>query len=244
MAINRLWLVVFYTLSVCSARADSLDATPEEIETAAAQGDHAQLARWLLTGQPDAVTDLALERLASLKRPESLEVLSQFTRHRRATVRLRAYTGVSQLRSKEAAAVVAHGLRDASPRVRGACALALARMEATQALPWLVVALSQGVPQAATGIGKLGTAQHVERLHAELGRAPLSALLAGYREFLKRADLELAVKRAIVGRLVEVAGPSVEAFFREQLRTLAFEKDSKLRGDLQRAVRQVSGAGA
>ena len=73
------------------------------------------------------------------------------------------------------------------------------------------------IVEAAIAIGKLGDAESVERYHAFLGQEPLGVMLTGYDAFLRRSDVPLATKKAIVERLGEVAGVSVRRFLQDYL---------------------------
>ena len=79
------------------------------------------VAELLRAGQPDVVTDHALDALARLGSREAREVLIAFTRHRRPQARRRAYTALAQLKDGRDAmvlSVLTQGLRDSAPEVR------------------------------------------------------------------------------------------------------------------------------
>ncbi len=178
------------------------------------------LAELLRAGQPDAITDRALEALRGLAAPESIEVLTEFLHHRRVAARRRAYQALAAIDDPRIPRLLERGLRDSDRSVRGAAALALGEIGARQSLDILFRAFERGVVEAAIAIGKLGDAAAIERYGEFLGREPLGVMLSGYREFLGRRDIPHDSKKAIVERLGEVAGVMVRRFLGEYLASL------------------------
>ena len=195
----------------------------------------APLAELLRSGQPDALTDRALEAFAALQKPESISVLVEFTHHRRGGARRRAYQALASIHDSRVPALVERGLRDSDRNVRATCALSLGEIHATSSVNILFRAFDRGVLEAATSIGKVGDAQAVERFSQSLGRQPLSVMLDGYDQFLRRADIDEKVKLGVVAKLGEVSGPIVKTFLRQYLGTFS-ERD---RGELRHAVEET-----
>ena len=83
------------------------------------------LAELVRSGQPDTITDAALEAFRGLAEPTSIDVLTEFTRHRRAGARRRAYAALAGIEDRRIPTLLEQGLRDSDRNVRGACALAL-----------------------------------------------------------------------------------------------------------------------
>jgi len=175
------------------------------------------VAELLRAGQPDVVADHALDALGRLKSREARSVLTTFTRHRRPGARARAYSALASVADARDLGLIAGGLRDSAPAVRAQVAVLLGQLRATQAVGDLLRAFSLGVHQAAAPIGKLGDVASLEDYHAQLGRLPLSAMLAGYRQYLDRADIPEEAKLAIVAKLEDVSGAVVKAFLTERI---------------------------
>lgn len=173
----------------------------------------------LRAGQPDVVTDHALDALARLKSREARPVLISLCRHRRADARVRAYTALANLHDSRDIPVIMEGLRDSAPPVRSQVAVLLGQLQATQAVPDLLRALELGVHSAAAAIGKLGDAASVERYGKQLGRLPLPVMLEGYGQYLERADIAESVKLEIVAALEQVSGATVKAFLSARVQT-------------------------
>ena len=224
-----------------AAPADTPDLAA--LEAAARAGKREQIEGWLRAGQPDAFADRAIELLGELRKAPSLPLLARLRRHRRESARALAYRALSLQPGRDVWQLVASGLRDPSPRVRGVAAEALASMGARQALPLLWVALERGVPQAAGAVGRLGGAPSIDKLHAQLGRLPLRSLLQGYRELLPRADLPVPARLGIVTRLEDVSGPLVQAFFEQHLAAGAPRLAAELRKEMERALARVRAGG-
>lgn len=190
------------------------------------------LAELLRSGQPDAVTDRALDAMRSLAAPTSIEVLTEFTHHRRVGARRRAYRALAAIEDRRIADLLESGLRDSDRDVRAACALALGTMGSRASIEILFRAFDRGVIEAATAIGQVGAQSTIARFNEHLGHAPLSVMLAGYDAYLRRSDINEETKLDIVTRLGEIAGRAVRDFLSSYLTTFS-ERD---RGRLRQTV--------
>lgn len=182
--------------------------------------DARAIATWLRIGQTDVVADHALDALGRLRSREARDVLIAFRLHRRPGARIKAYTALTRIGDARDVSVVAEGLRDSSPAVRGEVSrllLDLPTTPARAAAPDLLLALELGVHEAAAAVGKLGDVASVERFGAQVGRLPIHVLLEGYANYLERADLPDPVKLRIVSTLEEISGGVVKDFLTEAL---------------------------
>ena len=175
------------------------------------------LAELLRSGQSDAITDRALEALRGLADPSAVDVLVEFSRHRRAAARRRAYHALSAIRDPRVPALLEQGLRDSDRTVRAQCATALGAIGANGSVDVLFRAFDRGVVEAAASLGKLGDGASVSRFTAHLGQQPLSVMLSGYEQYLRRSDIDEATKVQIVTRLGEVSGRAVREFLAQYL---------------------------
>lgn len=199
----------------------------------------APLAELLRTGQPDAVTDRALDALRAIHHPSSIEVLTEFTHHRRASARRRAYRALAAIEDRRIPALIEAGLRDSDREVRSAAALALGNMGSRSSLDLLFRAFDRGVIEAATAIGQLGNAASVERFDAYLGRVPLSVMLGGYESYLRRTDINEETKIGIVTRLGEVSGRQVREFLASYAGTFSDRDRSRLRATVTETLARI-----
>lgn len=197
------------------------------------------LAELIRAGQSDVITDRAIGALEQVAEPAAIDVLTELVNHRRAGARRRAYAALAAIDDPRVRPLLERGLRDSDRSVRGAAALALGEIGAKPSLDLLFRAFERNVVEAAIAIGKLGDAAAVERYHAFLGQEPLGVMLTGYDAFLRRADLPLATKKAIVERLGEVAGLAVRRFLQDYL--ASFPERTRDRGvrELQQLVEQT-----
>lgn len=177
------------------------------------------LATLLRSGRSDEVTDRALTALEGLAHPSSIDVLVEFTHHRRARARRLAYEALAAIEDRRVPALLEQGLRDSDRTVRGNAARSLGEIGARGSVDTLFVAFDRGVVEAAISIGKLGDRASITRYNEHLGRVPLSVMLSGYHEYLRRNDVAEEVKVDIVNRLGEVSGPLVRAFLQRYLDT-------------------------
>ncbi len=180
-------------------------------------------------GQPDTVTERAIEALRTLAEPSSLDLLAELSHHRRAPVRRRAYAAIAAVHDPRARPLLEQGLRDSDRGVRGAAADLLGRTGAHASLDLLFRAFDRGVVEAASAIGRLGDEDSVERFDEHLGHAPLSVMLSGYEQYLARTDIDEDTKVEIVGRLGEVSGRTVREFLGQYLLTFPERDRSRLR---------------
>jgi hypothetical protein len=203
------------------------------------------VAELLRAGQPDVVTDHALDALARLGSREAREVLIAFTRHRRPQARRRAYTALAQLKDGRDAmvlSVLTQGLRDSAPEVRNNAARWLGELRVRDAAADLQRALELGVTDAAAALGKVGDAASVERYDGLLGKLPLPVMLTGYANYLERADLPEATKLHIVARLEDVSGAQIKEFLAERHKTPLKNTTPKLQQAIESSLARVRAA--
>lgn len=195
----------------------------------------APLADLLRAGQPDAVTDRALDAMRSLASPAAIDVLTEFTHHRRPGARRRAYRALAAIDDRRVPGLLEAGLRDSDRDIRANAALALGEIGSRASIDILFRAFERGVVEAATAIGQIGAQSTIERFTSHLGRVPLSVMLAGYEHYLRRSEISDETKIDIVNRLGEVAGRQVREFLSAYLGTFS-ERD---RGRLRQTVFEV-----
>jgi HEAT repeat protein len=193
----------------------------------------------LRAGQPDAITDRALEALGALGHAGAVDILAAFTHHRRAGARRRAYQSLAAIQDRRVRELLETGLSDSDRSIRGQVALSLGETNARPSLDLLFRAFERGVIEAAIAIGKLGDRTHVNRYNEHLGQKPLAIMLSGYGEFLRRRDVPVEVKTEIVGSLGEVSGPMVRRFLQEYLGTFAERDRSPLRRHVEETIRRI-----
>ena len=202
------------------------------------------LAELLRSGRSDEVTDRALQALRGLAHASAIEVLTEFTHHRRARARRLAYDALAAISDRRIPALLEQGLRDSDRNVRAACARQLGEIEARGSVDTLFLAFDRGVVEAAASIGKLGNRQAVNRFNEHLGQMPLSVMLSGYHEFVRRRDIPDEVKIDIVGRLGEISGDMVRVFLQRYLDTFPSRgraSRSRVRTSVIETLRRIPG---
>lgn len=215
------------------------------------------LTELLRSGRSDEVTDRALQALRGLGDRSAIDVLTEFTHHRRPRARRLAYEALAAIEDRRIPDLLEQGLRDSDRNVRATCARKLGDIDARGSVDTLFIAFDRGVVEAAISIGKLGDRRAVGRFNEHLGNVPLSVMLSGYHEFVRRRDIADALKVDIVNRLGEVSGPLVRQFMqryldtfptrgrasRSQLRTLVIETLRRIPGHAGSARGQVVSSG-
>jgi HEAT repeat protein len=204
------------------------------------------LIRLLRAGPPDDVTHAAIQALGAISDPESVDVLIEYMRHRRARVRRLAVQSIAMITAPRVADKVnealRQALRDSNDRVRGAAAMALGEHGDRGALEVLFLAWERNVPEAAVAIGKLGGPAEAQRLAGFLGRRQLSEILPGFDEFLRRSDFSDDAKIELIHRLEETAGPDVKRFLTNLLASPAPGLSQKVKDEAQRVIRIIPDA--
>src|SRR5690606_7804146 len=76
------------------------------------------LSTLLRSGRSDEVTDRALTALGGLGHPSAIDVLVEFTRHRRAGARRLAYRALAAIEDRRVPALLEQGLRDSDRNIR------------------------------------------------------------------------------------------------------------------------------
>ena len=169
----------------------------------------AALAQRIREGLPPDLLALAMDTLAGLPRSPASAVFGELCRHRRAPVRAKAMDAVVAVRLPSAQKLLIGGLSDADPEVRRATASGLRRLGARGAIPALLIALGQGVSDAAPAIAELATAEDVPRVVGALGGMGVDALAPALRGLLLRRDLAASAKLQIVaGLAADVQAPA------------------------------------
>jgi HEAT repeat protein len=223
-----------------STNPDEVRATIDRLIVIDAPECVAPIADLLRSGQPDAVTDRALDAMRSLAAPSSIEVLTEFTHHRRAGARRRAYRALAAIEDRRIADLLEAGLRDSDRDVRANCALALGTMGSRDSIEMLFRAFDRGVIEAATAIGQVGTTATVARFTEHLGHAPLSVMLAGYDAYLRRSDISDEAKIGIITRLgEEFSGRPVREMLSSYLTTFGERDRSTLRQRLFETISRI-----
>jgi HEAT repeat protein len=202
------------------------------------------LAALLRSGQPDAITDRTIEALGGLAQASAVDVLVEFTHHRREGARRRAYQSLASIQDPRVPRLLEIGLRDSDRGVRGAAALALGDIGARGSVDTLFIAFDRGVIEAAIAIGKLGDPAAVNKFSESIGRRPLSVMLSGFEQFVRRRDITDEVKLQIVQRLGEIAGPLVKTFLRDYLGTFSERDRSGLKRAVEENIRRIPDAPA
>ncbi|NMC69100.1 MAG: HEAT repeat domain-containing protein [Myxococcales bacterium] len=206
----------------------------------------APLTRLLRAGPPDELTHAAIQALGAISDPDSVDVLIEYTRHRRPRVRRLAVQSIAQIRdprvNDKVNEALRNALRDSNDRVRGVAAIAIGEHGDRGAMDLLFLAFERNVPEAAISIGKLGGTAEAERLAGFLGRRQLSEILPGFNEFLRRSDFPDDAKVNIIHKLEEIAGPDVKRFLVNFLASPPPGLSQKVKDEAQRVVRIIPDA--
>jgi HEAT repeat protein len=219
---------------------DDVLAAVREIQNIGGPRAVAELMALLRSGPPDAVTQAAIEGLGALADPSSIDLLSEYSRHRRAAVRVLALQSLAAMHDARVEAVLTEALRDSNEEVRSTAAQSLGEGGYVESVSTLFQAFERGLREACAAIGKLGDPAASERLTGYLGRGDLPTLLEGLGEFVSRANFDMDAKLRIVERLLELAGPEVRRFLVQQLAEVpGTPANRRLREAMEAAIAQI-----
>jgi HEAT repeat protein len=178
------------------------------------------LAERIRQGLPPELLDAALDTLMVLGHASAGPVLFELAAHRRPPVRAKAIAAIVSCRPRGAERALAEALSDVDARVRGAAALGLGQLDATEQADRLFFALERGVLEAAPALGRIAKGDQVERLLTFLGEIPFDTLSPALAEVLTRDDVSRSAKLGVIARLQELATAEVKAFLQDFLASL------------------------
>ncbi len=196
----------------------------------------------LRTGPRNDVTNGIIQALGSIGDKQSIEVLVQYLKHRRADARVAVIYAIENYKDARVTKALENALRDSDKEVRSTAALALGKRGNLQSVPMLFLAFNRGVNDAVISIGQLGTPEHANRLAEHLGKKDVKVLLPGFDEFLRRPDFTEAAKLDILAHLFELAGPDVRRFavaYKASFPPKTDEDENPLYKKVSRMVRQI-----
>lgn len=223
-----------------SQNVDEVVAAIAEVQRQGGPRASNALSDLLRSGTPDRVTSAALEALGALGHRSSIDLLSEYARHRRPEVRVIAIQSLAGISDARVEAVLINGLRDSNEQVRATAAQALGDGGYSDSVSVLFQAYERGVREACAAIGKLGDPDAADRLASYLGRGDLQTILEGLGEFLGRNDFDRDAKVRIVEQLLDLAGPEVRRFLVSQLAELSnLPRNRSLREAMQEAIDQI-----
>ena len=147
------------------------------------------------------LTGLALSTLAEIGDEANAAAILPYARHRVPELRKAALSALTRLRGAQARAALREALSDSDAGVRGVAAGGLGALKATEATADLFVALDHNVPEAASSLGLICTAEPCEKLVAKLGTLRFDVIVTGLDAILARPAGEVSDEFKI--RLVE-----------------------------------------
>jgi hypothetical protein len=150
----------------------------------------------------------------ALGAPSSSSALAPYVKHRAADVRRAAAQSLARTKGSSAVSALRDALRGSDPALRGTAAQGLGTLGAKEAVPDLFVVLPKEVPEAASAIGLLCSAEQCTRFVALLGKLPFDVMESGFLPLLLRTDAD--------------ASDSAKLKLIEQLRRMATQKSSAL----------------
>lgn len=192
------------------------------------------------SGLPFALLEVALDTIVLLADPAAEPLLTELTRHRRATIRVRAIDALARTGAARSAEIATRALGDVEPSVRSAAAASLALLgPKSGAQEPLTRAVAQEVDGAAEALGRVARASDLDGLLKLLESQPFERVAPMVEPLLARGDLALPEKLRVVDALGKLGSDDARAELTRLQSALP-----QAAAPLKRALAQAAAAGA
>jgi hypothetical protein len=155
----------------------------------------------LARGLPADLAKIALGALSKVGQESSSRVIRPYLHHRQVELRREAVRALMGTKGQVAKDGLRRALSDRDAEVRGLAATGLGDLGAAEHVDALLVALDQGVHQAAASVGKLCSPEQCEGYASRTGKVTFEVMAAGFEPILFRDGKQMPDDQKI--RIVE-----------------------------------------
>lgn len=168
----------------------------------------------LARGLPVELAAVALRSLAAVGQESSSRVIRPYLHHRQVQLRREAARALLGTKGQAATNGLRRALSDPDPEVRGVAAKGLGDLGATEHVDALLLALDQGVIEAAASVGKLCSPDQCEAYASRTGKVAFEVLASGFDCMLFRDAKQISdeQKTRIVERVRDVGTEQARDF--------------------------------
>jgi HEAT repeat protein len=202
------------------------------------------LVELLAVGASPARTEAALDALAALAVPSTLDVLEVYAGNRTPDVRRRAIKALGAIKDDRAVAPLLTALGDGAPDVRAAAADALAARKETKAGPRLLLLVKRNDVGAAPALGQLATPELVPQLAELQGSVDDAVVAAALGEYIKREDVSDRLRVDVIHTMARLSGDATTASLIEYLATIPAKDERPSKKEAQKVVDDKGAKGA
>ncbi len=202
------------------------------------------LVELLAVGASPARTEAALDALAALAVPSTIDVLEVYAGNRTPDVRRRAIKALGAIKDDRAVAALLTALGDAAPDVRAAAADALAARKETKAAPRLLALVKRNDAGAAPALGQLATPDLVPQLAELQGSVDDNVVATALGEYIKREDVADGLRVDVIHTLARLSGAAATTSLIEYLSTIPAKDQRPSKREAQKVVDEKSEKGA
>lgn len=228
------------SVMLASANADEVRMAIEASAVLGSRDVSPLLAERVRAGLPPELLDAALDVFAVLNDPQTGDVLSELSRHRRVSVRQRAVRALAALKRPEYEPVLVRALSDSDAQVREAAAVGLGELPKSTSFEALFRAFDRGVNHAGHALGKVASESQVPRFLEILGRVPLTSLIPVFDGLLSRRDLSEATKLRLVAALAELGTSEARGYLEGIMQKLPSDTPARVRKAVAEAAARIA----
>jgi HEAT repeat protein len=196
----------------------------------------------LSVGTTPARAEAALDALAALADPRTLDVLELYAGNHGADLRRRAVKALGAIKDERSTRALVEALGDTAPDVRAAAADALAARKETKAGPRLLALVKRNDAGAAPALGLLATPELVPQLAELQGSVDDNVVAAALGEYVKREDVPDPLRVDVVRTIGRLSGAEATTALVEYLASIPAKDDRPSRKEAQKLVDDKGGA--
>lgn len=198
----------------------------------------------LARGLPAELAAVALRALAKVGQESSSRVIRPYLHHRQVELRREAVRALVGTKGQVAKDGLRRALSDPDPEVRGVAATGLGDLGAAEHVDALLVALDQGVFQAAASVGKLCSPEQCEVYASRMGRVAFEVMASGFEPMLFRDAKQISdeQKIRIVGRVRDVGTEQAREFLMDVRGRWPRKGSQAVKRALDLALRSMQGS--
>ena len=179
---------------------------------------------------------VALDALAKLADPTTIDILELYAGHRSPDLRRRAVTALGAMSDGRVVPTLLARLGDAAPDVRAAAAEALAARKEKKANGRLFKLVKKNDAGAAGPLGMLATPDLVPQIAELAGGVNDEVLATTLGEYIKRNDVPDKLRNEVIKTMGKLSGVSATAALIEYLASVPAKEDRASQREAQKLV--------
>jgi HEAT repeat protein len=196
------------------------------------------LVELLAVGTVPARAEVALDGLAGLADPNTIDVLELYAGNRSPDVRRKAVKALAAMKNDRVVPALLERLGDAAPDVRAAAADSLAARKEAKACVRLLALVKRNDASAAPALGLLATPDLVPQLAELQGSVDDNVVAVALGEYVKREDVPDRLRVEVVRTIGRLAGAAATTALVEYLASVPAKDDRPSKKEAQKVLDQ------